>query len=77
MLNVLSELCLAWPECWDNYPSPACWVKRTLPDSSLPATVSPFELLCVRECQMTQETLVPLMDDSEQSGELDSFVQQR
>ena len=31
LLDILSELCKPWPHRWDEYISPALWVKRTLP----------------------------------------------
>ena len=75
--DVLSELCAAWPRCWDEYVSPACWIKRTLPDTSLPGNMSPFELLFGRKLRTTLDTLVPRVDDTELSGGLDAFIEHR
>lgn len=73
--NVLSESCSAWPERWYHYASPASWVNRTLLDPSLPTSVSPFKILLGHKPRTTLHTLVSLMDDSEQSGRLDAFVE--
>ena len=40
MQDSLSELCVPWPERCDEYVSPACWIKRTVPDPTLPGNVS-------------------------------------
>ena len=74
---MLAELRKAWPECWDEYVTPACWIKRTLPDSSLPSKMTSFELLFSRKPRASLESLAPLLDDAKQPGNLDNFVEQR
>ena len=77
MQDVLAELCASWPERWDEYAAPACWVKRTLPDPSLPNRMSPFEILFARKPRTTLDTLVPQMDGADTAEGLDGFVEQR
>lgn len=36
----MAELCKSWPERWDEHVSPAIWIKRTLPDLSLPSRLT-------------------------------------
>lgn len=77
MQDVLSELCVSWPERWDEYGSPAFWIKCTSPDSNLSEYMFPFEILFGRKRQTSLGDLMPQMDGTETSGGLDSFVQQR
>jgi len=77
MQDVLAELCESWPERWDEYASPACWIKRTLPDPSLPKRMSPFEILFGRKPHTPLDTLAPQMDGADTREDLDSFVEQR
>ena len=76
MLDMLAELCIAWPKRWDQYVSPACWIKRTLPNPTLP-NMTPFELLFGRKPRISLDTLVPQIDATERSGGLDNFVESR
>ena len=62
--DVLSELCVPWPERWDEYVSLACWIKRTMHDPTLPCNMSPFEILFGRKPRTSLDTLVPQKDDS-------------
>ena len=39
MLDMLVELCIAWPKRWDEYVAPACWIKRRKPRISLDTLV--------------------------------------
>lgn len=71
--EMLAELCQSWPARWDEYVSPALWIKRTLADVSNP---SPFELLFGRKPRTSLDSLVPLTDEVENGG-LDSFVERR
>ena len=77
MLDMLAELCIAWPKRWDEYVAPACWIKRTLPDPTLPNNMTPFELLFGRKPRISLDTLVPQIDATDVSGGLDSFVESR
>ena len=77
MLDMLVELCIAWPKRWDEYVAPACWIKRTLLDPTLPNTMTPFELLFGRKPRISLDTLVPQIDATDKSGGLDSFVESR
>ena len=63
--EMLSELCKAWPDRWDEYVSPALWMKRTLPDTSLPSNMSPFELLFGRPPRTSLHSCTPLRRDGE------------
>lgn len=40
MLDMLVELCRAWPQRWNEYISPILWTKHTLPGTSLPFNTS-------------------------------------
>ena len=77
MQEVLAELCTAWPDRWDEYVSPACWIKRTLPDPTLPSSMTPFELLFGRSPRTSLDTLVPRLDDTESTRGLENFVERR
>ena len=77
MLDMLAELCIAWPKRWDEYVAPACWIKRTLPDPTIPNNMTPFELLFGRKPRISLDTLVPQIDATDISGGLDSFVESR
>ena len=48
-----------------------------MPDPSLPGNMSPFEILFGRKPRTSLDTLVPQMDDSEATGGLDGFIEQR
>ena len=52
-------------------------MKRTLPDTSLPSNMSPFELLFGRPPRTSLDTLVPLSGETENTRGLDNFVEQR
>lgn len=41
-------LCRSWPDQRDDDEKLACYMKRTLPDTYLPTTLTPLELLFVR-----------------------------
>ena len=73
--ELLAELCRSWPERWDEYVSPAIWIKRNLPDVSLPSNMTSFELLLGRKPRTSLDSFVPLSAETEQSGGLDNFVE--
>ena len=75
--EMLAELCKAWPDRWVEYVAPACWIKRTLPDSSLQSKMTAFELLFGRKPRTSLDSLVPLLDGAAQTTSLDDFVEQR
>ena len=77
ILDVLSELCKAWPTRWDEYVALACWIKRTMPDPSLPSAMTPFQLLFGRSPRTSLDMLVPQMDDTEATGSLENFIEGR
>ena len=77
ILDVLSELCKAWPTRWDEYVALACWIKRTLPDPSLPSAMTPFQLLFGRSPRTSLDMLVPQMDDTEATEGLENFIEGR
>ena len=74
---MLAELYIAWPKRWDEYVSPACWIKRTLPDPTLPKNMTPFKLLFGRKLRISLDTLVPQIEATDRSGRLDNFVESR
>jgi len=74
---MLAELCKVWPDRWDEYVSPALWVKRTLPDAAMPSNMSPFELLFGRPPRTSLDTLVPTSGMTDNTRGLDNFVEQR
>ena len=65
--EMLTELCRAWPDHWDEYVAPTCWIKHTL-DSSLPSKMTVFELLFGLKLRTFLDSLVPLLDNTTQSG---------
>ena len=73
MVDMLAELCIAWPKRWDEYVLPACWIKRTLPDPSLPNNMTPFELLFGRKPRISLDTIVQHIDATDKPGGLDNF----
>ena len=75
--ELLAELCKSWPERWDEYVSPSIWIKRTLPDTTLPSKLTPFEMLFGRPPRTSLDSLVPLESESEATGGLDNFVERR
>ena len=75
--ELLAELCRSWPERWDEYVSPAIWIKSTLPDVALPSNMTPCELLFGREPRTSLDSLVHLSAETEQSGVLNNFVERR
>ena len=77
MLDMLAEQCIPWPKRWGEYVAPACWIKRTLPDPTLPNNMTPFELLFGQKLRISLDTLVPQIDATDISGGLDSFVESR
>lgn len=76
MQNVPSEMCSAWQERWDHYASPACWMKCTQLDPTLPPSMPPFELMFSSKPRTSLDMLVPLVDGSEQSGGLNVLFAQ-
>ena len=75
--ELLSELCGNWPDRWDEYVSPAIWIKRTLPDLSLPSKMTPFEMLFGRPPRTSLDSLVPLEGEPDSATGLDNFVERR
>ena len=74
---MLAELCRAWPDRWDEYVAPASPIKRSLPNSSLTSKMTAFELLFGRKPRTFLDSLVPLLDNATQPGNLNDFVEQR
>ena len=56
---MLVEVCVTWPKIWDEYVSPACWIKRHLSDPTLPNNMTLFELMFGRKPHVSLDTLVP------------------
>ena len=77
MLDILAELCIAWPKRWDEYVSPACWIERTLHDLTFPNNMTPFEPHFGRKPRISLGTLVPQIGATDRSGGLDNFVESR
>ena len=77
MQDVLSEICKTWPTRWDEYVASACWIERIMPDLSLSSTITPFELLFGCSPRTTLDVLVPQMDDTENTGGLTNFIEDR
>lgn len=75
--EMLAELCKAWPNRWDEYVSPALWIKRTLPDQSLHAKMTPFELLFGRAPRTSLDSLVPVSEGTDGAAGLNNFVERR
>ncbi|CAM9581558.1 unnamed protein product, partial [Pylaiella littoralis] len=75
--ELLAELCKAWPHRWSEYVSPALWIKRTLPDQSLPPPLTPFELLFGRPPRTSLDSLVPCPERADERRGLDNFVERR
>ena len=70
---MLAELCKTWPDRWDEYVAPACRIKRTLLDSSLPSKMTSFEFLFGRKPRAPLDSLVPLLNDTKQPDDLDNL----
>lgn len=64
MQEVLSELCVSWPELLGKHTSAATWITRTLIGSNLPEQISPFEILFGRRPRIPLDILVPKIDDT-------------
>ena len=62
---MLSVVCKAWPTRWNEYVVIACWITRTVPDTSLPSAMTPFQLLFGGSSRTSLDILVPQMDDAE------------
>ena len=77
MHDVLSELRKFWPTRWDEYVAAACWMKHTTPDPALPSAMTPFHLLFGRSPRTTHDMLIPQMDDTEATGGLINFIENR
>ena len=77
MQDVLSELRKAWSTRWAEYVAAACWIKRSMPDPSLPSAMTSFQLLFGRSLRTTLDMLVPKMDDTEATGGLSNFIENR
>ena len=77
MLDMLAELCIAWSKRWDEYFSSACWIKRTLPDPTLPKTMTSFELLFGQKPRISLDNLVQQIDATDKPRGLDNFVKSR
>ena len=76
-VDVLAELCNASPTRWDQHAALACWLKRTMPDTSLPSAMTPFQLLFGRSSCASLDILVPQMDDMETTGGFENFIEER
>ena len=63
MLSMDEELCVASPKRWDGHVSPACWIRRTVPDPMLPNNMTPFEFLFGRKPHLCLDTLLPQICD--------------
>ena len=62
--EALSELCVNWPERWDEYVSIATWIHRMEPDESLPHHASPYKMLFGRDPRTPLDQLSPGLDNS-------------
>ena len=76
MQDVL-EMCNTWPTRWDEYVAPACWIKRTMPGSSLPSAMTPFQLLFDRSPRNAFDVLVPQMNATEITNGLTNLIENR
>ncbi|CAM9973671.1 unnamed protein product [Choristocarpus tenellus] len=77
LLELLSELCVKWPDRWDEYVSPACWAQRTTPDLSDPLNPTSFRVLFGRDPRTQLDAVIPKLDGDVDVGGLDSFIEQR
>ena len=75
--DVFSELCKAWPTRWDEYVAVTCWIKRTMPDSSLTAAMTPFQPFFGRSPRTPLDMLVPQMDDTGVTGGFENVIEGR
>eukprot|EP00752_Nemacystus_decipiens_P016023 g14325.t1 len=62
--QLLSELCQAWPQRWDEYVAISTWAHRMQPDESLPGHVSPYQMLFGRLPRTPLDQLSPSLDNS-------------
>lgn len=77
MQDVLSEVCRPWLERWDEYAELACWMKRTMPDPSLPKIMSLFQILFGRSPCTPVDALVLQVDDGEEVLGLENSVERQ
>ncbi|CAN0002469.1 unnamed protein product [Choristocarpus tenellus] len=77
LLEVLSELCVKWPDRWDEYVSPACWAQRTTPDPSDPLNSTPFRVLFDHDPRTWLDAVITKLDGDIEAGRLDFFIEQR
>ena len=75
--ELLAEICRSWPQRWDEHVSPAIWIKRTLPGVSVPSNMTLFELMFGRKPRTSLDSLMPLSEETRESGGLDNFVEPR
>ena len=68
---------MAWLTWGDEYVALASGIKRTMPDPSLPSAMTPFQLLFDRSPRTSPEMLVPQMDDTKTTGDLENFIEKR
>ena len=74
--QLLSELCQAWPERWDEYVSVATWAHRMQPDESLPGRLSPYQMLLGRSPRTPLDQLAPSLDNSGAALNLEATVEE-
>ena len=75
--DVLSEPRKSWPTRWDEYVAAAVWVKRTTLDRALHSAMTPSRLLFGRSPRTAVDILIPLIDDTEATGGLGHFIENR
>ena len=75
--EVLSELCTAWPNRWDEYVAVATWIHRMEPDESLPQHASPYRMLFGRDPRTPLDQLAPTLDRSGPAMGLERTVEER
>ncbi|CAB1113987.1 unnamed protein product [Ectocarpus sp. CCAP 1310/34] len=76
LAQLLSELCQAWPQRWDEYVAIATWAHRMQPDESLPGNVSPYQMLFGRAPRTPLDQLSPSLDNSGSALGLESSVEE-
>eukprot|EP00752_Nemacystus_decipiens_P012408 g10995.t1 len=74
--QLLSELCQAWPQRWDEYVAIATWAHGMQPDESLPGHVSPYQMLFGRPPRTPLDRLSPSLDNSGSAFGFESTVEE-
>ena len=66
--EIITELCISWPNKWDDDVSVATSIYRMEPDDRLPNKASPYRMFFGREPRTPPDQLSPTLDNSGPPG---------